>query len=425
MRGRRHTRVAIGPAAIAALAGLAAVVLASCGGNSKPSSAASAKTTTAKAKVQRVLSLPELVAHVRSGIVRVEVTTCDERGIGTGFLLGPRLVATVEHVVDGATRITFKQNGRVVGHGTVVGSDTARDLALVRSDRPIRGYAFRFASRAPRLGETVTAIGFPLGLPLTVTRGTVSGLDRTIPIDGVDRKRLVQTDAAVNPGNSGGPLIIPSGAVVGLVDLGSSQLNGIAFAVSALVARPLLAAWQVAPQPIARPSCASSSSQQAAPAPAPPTQTAASQTQVYQGQAFSIVYPSTFLVTAAEEDKGGYYDTTIEGPTNSAFLIRVDESVPAAASSVDGASAPVINTLRREAGYREISLDHENFQGWDALRWEFEVPENGVLLHKVDLFFIDGSGNGWAILTQAPASVYSSVATAYDQLRASFTDTGG
>jgi len=97
------------------------------------------------------------------------------------------------------------------------------------------------------LGDDVAAIGFPLALPLTVTRGSVSGMDRTIPIDGLRRRTLIQTDAAVNPGNSGGPLITDNGAVVGLVDLGTTQANGLAFAVSSQVARPLVQAWQAAP----------------------------------------------------------------------------------------------------------------------------------------------------------------------------------
>jgi hypothetical protein len=107
---------------------------------------------------------------------------------------------------------------------------------------------FVLARRAPKLGESVVAFGFPLGLPLSVTRGVVSGSDRTIPIEGVKRQRLIQTDAALNPGNSGGPLIDPeTGVVLGLVDLGS-DFNGVSFAVSAQVAEPLLRAWTVAPQ---------------------------------------------------------------------------------------------------------------------------------------------------------------------------------
>ena len=74
---------------------------------------------------------------------------------------------------------------------------------------------------------------------MTVTRGTVSGLGGTIPINRINRRGLVQTDAAVNPGNSGGPLLTDSGQGVGLVDLGTTQANELAFAVNAQVARPV------------------------------------------------------------------------------------------------------------------------------------------------------------------------------------------
>lgn len=215
-------------------------------------------------------SLADLVAKVRSGVLRIEVTACDYSGLGTGFLLGPRLVATVEHVVDGAVSITLKRNGSVVGSATVIGEDPARDLALLRTDLPIAGYQFKLAARAPRLGEEVAALGFPLGLPLSVTKGTVSGSDRTIPIGGLERRQLVQTDAAVNPGNSGGPLIsTANGDVVGLIDLGADQANGLAFAVSAQVAGPLLQAWRVAPQPIGSAAC---EGQSPPPVAAPPPQ---------------------------------------------------------------------------------------------------------------------------------------------------------
>jgi serine protease Do len=100
----------------------------------------------------------------------------------------PTLVATVEHVVDGASKITLKRNGRVLGQAHVIGLDRDRDLALLKTEKPISGHTFGFDSTAPRLGEDVGAIGFPLGLPLTVTKGSVSGFDRVIPIDGVKRR---------------------------------------------------------------------------------------------------------------------------------------------------------------------------------------------------------------------------------------------
>jgi S1-C subfamily serine protease len=232
-----------------------ALVLAGCGGggngNSKTGTSATTGTGTVAAS-----SAEKLVAKVRSGIIRIQTATCDGTAIGTGFVIGPRLVATVEHVIDGATGVSLIRDGRVVGHATVIGEDPARDVALLQSSKPISGYQFQLADRAPQLAEDVIALGFPFGLPLTVTKGSVSGLDRSIPIASVRRRQLVQTDAALNPGNSGGPLLATdTGQVVGLVDLGTDQANGISFAVSSGVAGPLLKAWQVAPQPLAHASC--------------------------------------------------------------------------------------------------------------------------------------------------------------------------
>lgn len=198
----------------------------------------------------------DLVAEVKTGVVRIQVETCEGSQEGTGIIVGPRLVATVEHVVDGAVTVDLRQRGRSVGTGTVIGYDVERDVALIRSDRPLDGHEFVFSSRAARLGEDVAAIGFPLGLPLTVTRGLVSGLWRTIEIEGVTRRRLVQTDAAVNPGNSGGPLLsVRSGDVIGLVSAGSLEANAIAFAVPARTVSQLIGAWKSSPQPVEAPSC--------------------------------------------------------------------------------------------------------------------------------------------------------------------------
>jgi S1-C subfamily serine protease len=233
-----------------------------------------ANQTPQTAQAPGNVSLPDLIARVRSGIVRIESNVCNGTVLGTGFLVDAHDVATVEHVVDGATEIALSQNGKVVGTGTVIGEDASRDIALVHTSSPLAGYHFTISPRAPRLAEEVATLGFPLGLPLTVTRGIVSGSDRTIPIDGIDRKKLVQTDAAVNHGNSGGPVIsTETGEVVGLVDLGL-QGNALAFAVSGQVAAPLLQAWKTAPQPVAAQSCGSSTPTQVASP--PPTQTTGS-----------------------------------------------------------------------------------------------------------------------------------------------------
>jgi S1-C subfamily serine protease len=195
-------------------------------------------------------ALEDVVAQVQSGVVRIESDLCDGSSVGTGFLLTPRLIATVEHVVDGATGITLKRDGRTLTNASVIGSDPDADVALLRSDIPIHGHEFAFAARAPRLGEELVTLGFPLGLPLTVTRGSVSGTDRSVVIRGTKRKHLIQTDAALNQGNSGGPLITAdTGQVLGLADLKNTAASGVGFAVSAGVARQLLKAWQIAPVP--------------------------------------------------------------------------------------------------------------------------------------------------------------------------------
>lgn len=252
---RRRRRGSVTVLAVA----LGVIALSACGSSSPQRTVtimATTRTVTSSQTSSSGDALAELSAKVRSSVIRIETNGCAGGEIGTGFLIGPRLVATVEHVVDGATSVALKQGGRVVATGTVIGEDQLRDVALVQSSVPITGTVLQLATRAPQLGESVAAFGFPLGLPLTVTAGSVSGLSRTVSIDGVRRHGLVQTDAAVNPGNSGGPLLSrDDGHVVGLVDLTASQANGIAFAVSAQVAGPLLQAWSVSPQPIPTVSC--------------------------------------------------------------------------------------------------------------------------------------------------------------------------
>jgi hypothetical protein len=190
-----------------------------------------------------------------SGVIRIDGTTCSGGSIGTGFLIGPDLVATVAHVVDGAGSIVLRGPSST-RTGVVIGIDTARDLALVRASSAFNGHVFTLSPDPPGVGTPVGAIGFPEGLPVTFTAGSVSGLDRTIQIDSVDRTGLLQTDAAVNPGNSGGPLLTVDGDVVGLVDAGAADLHGISFAVSASTATGLFATWSANPQASPPPSCA-------------------------------------------------------------------------------------------------------------------------------------------------------------------------
>jgi S1-C subfamily serine protease len=405
----------------------ATVALVGCGGIARRT-AASASTTTTKTTTVQPSSpgdpLPKLVAKTQSAVVRIEASGGGSESIGTGFLIGPRLVATVEHVVDGATSITLKQNGRAVATGTVIGDDPARDVALVQASKPLTGTVLPLATRAPLLGESVAALGFPLGLPLTVTQGSVSGLQRTVPIDGLNRRDMVQTDAAVNPGNSGGPLLsVDTGDVVGLVDLGATQANGIAFAVSAQVAQPLLQAWRAAPQQVPT-ACGNptttTSTQPSVPTPPPPTPQPATpaSTQTYNSQAFSIDYPSSWQVQDAEQQESYGTDTTFVSPTDSNTTLKVDVSQNTTASSPQSAAQPVINATEQSPGYQQLDLSSTTFDGFPAVHWEFVLQQSGELVQKEDIFFIDSdTDEGVAVLTSAPAGQYSALASDFSILR--------
>jgi serine protease Do len=176
---------------------------------------------------------------VQSGVMRILATTCAGSGIGTGFLVNPRTLATAAHVIAGAESVAVDTaSGTDPAH--VIGVDPSADLALLRLPSPVVGHVFTFASSNPSPGTVVAAIGFPLNNPKTLTEGTVSGLDRTIRIDGFPRSGLLQTDTAINPGNSGGPLITSDGDVVGVVDALELNSQGIGYAVEVSAARPPL-----------------------------------------------------------------------------------------------------------------------------------------------------------------------------------------
>jgi putative serine protease PepD len=108
--------------------------------------------------------------------------------------------------------------------------DTVTDLALLRIESPTPLPVARLGdSSALRVGEEVVAIGNPMGLEQTMTRGIVSGLNRILP--GLAEQPMIQTDAPINPGNSGGPLVDRCGAVVGINTFISEEANSIGFAL--------------------------------------------------------------------------------------------------------------------------------------------------------------------------------------------------
>jgi S1-C subfamily serine protease len=165
-------------------------------------------------------------------------------GQGSGFAYDERHVITNEHVVSGADSVTLQFKNGAYREGDVVGTDPYTDLAVVEiPDLPDVAEALPLAASDPAIGTQVVALGNPFGLEASASAGVVSGLDRTIPRSNAEQDRgfeipdAIQTDAAVNPGNSGGPLITLGGTVVAVISAGISASDNIGFGISAPLTR--------------------------------------------------------------------------------------------------------------------------------------------------------------------------------------------
>ncbi len=151
---------------------------------------------------------------------------------GSGFVIGADgLIATNNHVVQGADRLTVTVEGRDY-RAEVKGTDPETDLALVQIDagHPLKYLKLGDSDRL-RVGDWIMAIGSPLGLDHTVTVGVVSAKGRSLQVLDPSFENFIQTDAAINFGNSGGPLVDPRGEVVGIATLINYGAENIGFAV--------------------------------------------------------------------------------------------------------------------------------------------------------------------------------------------------
>jgi len=265
----RRTPALLVAVALASGAGGAAVYGLADGGGTTTVTTAPAVTATARpaaaVKTTGGLSVNQIYQQVKNGVVDIKVTSSsgastpnfggpggngngggqESEAEGSGFVIdGDGHIATNQHVVDGATSIKVTFADGKTASAKVVGTDRSTDVAVIQVDAAkAELHPLSFADSADvQVGDGVVAIGSPFGLEGTVTTGIVSALDRTIQApNNFTISGAIQTDAAINHGNSGGPLLDSAGHVIGInsqIESDSGGNDGIGFAVpSSIVQR--------------------------------------------------------------------------------------------------------------------------------------------------------------------------------------------
>jgi len=187
-------------------------------------------------------SAEKIVEQVMPAIVAIRADTPGGLAAGTGFLIdGTGLIVTNLHVIEGARRVGVKlHSGEQYSQVRIAAFDKERDLAILRIPGANLPTLNLGNSDGVRVGATVYAIGNPLGLEESVTMGIVSSIR-----EWEHGTRVIQTDSAVSPGNSGGPLIDRSGSVIGVVTFKVEDGENINFAVPINYARALLSVQEL------------------------------------------------------------------------------------------------------------------------------------------------------------------------------------
>lgn len=165
-------------------------------------------------------------------------------GVGTGFVIDDDgHIVTNAHVVYGASELIVSNGKEQMAKAEIVGVDPISDLAVIRlttSDMPLRSAGLG-SSKELAIGEEVLAIGYPLGIGKTATRGIISAMERVVPLSPFSwMMPFIQTDAAISPGNSGGPLVNRCGEIIGVNTLYAEMGQNINFATPIDLVRELV-----------------------------------------------------------------------------------------------------------------------------------------------------------------------------------------
>jgi putative serine protease PepD len=227
-----------------------------------PSSAVGTPTTASARPISADLDARQIYNASKNAVTYIVADTPQGQATGSGFVVSKDgLIVTNDHVVDGASQVQVKIGTSDKAQAAqVIGADPSRDLALLKVDAGNLPTLALGDSSSVGVGDPTYAIGNPFGLDHTLTTGIVSALQRSLQApDGATISGAIQTDAALNPGNSGGPLLDSSGKVIGVnsqIQTGSSSGAeagnvGIGFAIPASTVKSFIAeakAGKLAPQ---------------------------------------------------------------------------------------------------------------------------------------------------------------------------------